>query len=488
MSKAPPVFGDDYAPLADEGQDAAQEHFQPDPERWWILASFAAIGLLQSSSWNFYAPISGPVKEVFGFSASQTEGLVLSSNITWMLGMPPFLWLAERCGARAPTVLSAALLFIALALRCVPSALGLDNTSNAVWWLSLTGMCLNGAAAPWLNYGAPMISQLWFPPGSRGVATAVGAVAVYYGVSLGFVLGPSLVPDGRAAAPTRDAISRLLWGQAAAAAIVLAAVAARWPAAPRAPSSRSAAAAVGGPKPEEEVSGGLLPLLLSPRTAARRRLWATVLAYAAPLGMFAGWVGVLDVNLAALGVAQGGAANLGLAMSALGSTAGVCTGALADAFAGRMKEFTLVCYALATGCFAGFALLVVSSGGAHSSPSPSHMALANVLAVAGGVMLNAPVPLGFELLFEIAAGSDGDGDVSAPAAAALSSAVCAAVQITFLALPIRSLGVVWMNWAMAAVAPLAAVPFALMEARYPRLELDRGGIIARSAIDAFGLF
>lgn len=50
-------------------------------------------------------------------------------------------------------------------------------------------------AGPVAMCAPPLISAVWFPPRQRTTATAVTALATYYGLAFSFVIGPAFVPS-----------------------------------------------------------------------------------------------------------------------------------------------------------------------------------------------------------------------------------------------------------------------------------------------------
>jgi hypothetical protein len=103
----------------------------------------------------------------------------------------------------------------------------------------------------------------------------------------------------------------------------------------------------------------------------------------------------LNINLAAVGVSQSDAGFLGCAMTLAGCAAAVAAGALADAFAGRLKQMAVVASALACVAFLYFALLL-------SGAAPGGTAALYLSGILGGVFLNCSIPLFFELALEVA--------------------------------------------------------------------------------------
>lgn len=58
----------------------------------------------------------------------------------------------------------------------------------------IIAMLSNGFGGCWLNFGGPILSELWFSTEERTTATAIASVATYTGAALGFVVGKGIQP------------------------------------------------------------------------------------------------------------------------------------------------------------------------------------------------------------------------------------------------------------------------------------------------------
>ena len=192
----------DARPLLD-----AAGQFTPDPPlhpttptRWWILFIYALISMCQSCTWNIFGPIYPATYRAFpSWSGSYLSWVINSANIAFAVMLYPFSVGVKRWGPRRVTLFSASMVFLCTALRCIPLSDGPLQRAVVV-----VSMLCNGCGGPWLNFGAPIISELWFPSHERTMATAIATVAVYAGGAIGFVIGPAVV--GCAADDSGDSI------------------------------------------------------------------------------------------------------------------------------------------------------------------------------------------------------------------------------------------------------------------------------------------
>jgi MFS family permease len=283
---------------------------KPPPERFLVLLLFSLMALSQATAWNFYGPISGPTKDVYGWSDGTIAWLANTANIAMVFSIPVSSWLANSVGLRGATAGCGCLCVICGVLRLLPLWLHLDLKGSAALGLNFLSMISNGLSAAWLNFGGPVVSSSYFPPEERGTATAVGSLVCYAGVALGYIFGPLCVGEKGSVHQKSVEIATLQHCEALYAVIVALAVITWFP---RAPSScPSASAASGGGKGagaeqhvaeqhvaeqhvaehHEDYAGGTTGTKTQVAqctvwcTPKARRLWVVAVAAALPIGAF----------------------------------------------------------------------------------------------------------------------------------------------------------------------------------------------------------
>lgn len=470
-----------------------------------MLYVFCLISMCQSCTWNIFGPIYPAAFRAFpSWTDSFLSWVINSANLALALALYPVSVCVKRMGPRRVTQLSATMIFMCTAVRCLPVGDGQLQRS-----LVVLSMLCNGCAGPWLNFGAPILSELWFPSGERTVATAIATVAVYAGGAVGFVIGPAVVgcaADGSGDSvcrpeEARAAIDRLFYLEAAVCLCAMLCCSAYFPDHPEHPPSEAAAAkrarASGGrheqPSPPcdapgvaqvdrsdcggQDGVGDIVVYFGRGRTpappSALAKYWALSVGMALPLGVSQAWSSVLFSCLSTLSITQDEAAWLGFAMTMAGCASSVLVGAMLDRCAGRLKLVTSVLMV------AGTASLVVFSANASGYlPSDGAVAVAYASGIAGGVALNVAVPLLFELIMEAVYGWGDEGGGTM-----ISMLLNTVVQIAFLLVlagsPPES-SKLWTAWANAASFAACGVLVLGLRVEYRRLALDRGSLVSET--------
>ena len=191
-----------------------------DPSRWYIAAVWAWFGAISAFAWDLYAPVQGPVTNVFGWSDDEINWLSNGNNLAVVCTSPMWAWLADTKGIRPTAQLASAVFLVSmlLPLLLVPHGLVPQRYSLLP---AMASEVLNGASATAQNFLPPLISAVWFPESERTTATALMYEANIFGWMLCFVVPSWLVPEHASVDVQRAGIV-ILWQICAAGAIVFA--------------------------------------------------------------------------------------------------------------------------------------------------------------------------------------------------------------------------------------------------------------------------
>jgi len=185
-------------PYQDEVEIPAENGGQPEVrtrvyfKRWYILAVFSVLGILQGAIWNSFGPIASSLLAVFCPDWSQATMAMLGNwgNIMYIIPVIPMLWFFEAKGLRASMILTAGMMLLGTGLRCIP---GIDV--YAFTWMAHLCAILNGIAGIVIFSAPAAVSSAWFPPGERTTATGIALVFNNLGNAVSFLAAPAIVPD-----------------------------------------------------------------------------------------------------------------------------------------------------------------------------------------------------------------------------------------------------------------------------------------------------
>ena len=208
--------------------DFAAEPRRAYPSRWYIAAVWAWFGAISAFAWDLYAPVQGPITNVFNWTDDEINWLTNGNNLAAVFTLPMWAWLADTKGIRPTAQLASAVFLLAMLCPLLLVPRGLVPASYSLV-PAMASEVLNGASATAQNFLPPLISAVWFPESERTMATALMYEANIFGWMLCFVVPPWLVPEHAAVAEQRAGIVTLWWICAAGAAAFFAAVCYHFP-------------------------------------------------------------------------------------------------------------------------------------------------------------------------------------------------------------------------------------------------------------------
>ncbi|XP_078259423.1 solute carrier family 49 member 4 isoform X3 [Rhinoraja longicauda] len=422
--------------------------------RWLVLGVFSLLSLVQGMVWNSWGPIQNSARRALGFTTRDIGLLVLWGPI----GFAPcflFTWLMDTRGLRLTVVLAALLMTVGTLLRCIPI-----NNLLIKRWLIHTGQLFNGLAGPVVVNAPPFLSTTWFAPDQRATATAIASLFNYFGGACAFLVGPLVVPAPNGTTPLligdpsqsndsiKDHIQALLYAEFAVTALLSAVVIAYFPSHPPLPPSIAAASQ-----------------RLNYRTSICRllgnfRFVMIASAFAMPLGILAGWTGVLDIIVTPLKVDAGW---IGFWSVIGGCVVGILIARFADFFRGILKLILLLLFSGATLSSAWFALTCFNN--------VTHLPITRVTlytsCILTGVFIISSVPFFFELFVETVY----------PVPEGITCGFVTFLSNVFMGLLLVFLAfyhteVTWLNWCLTASCMFSLVLILLFKESYDRLYLD----------------
>jgi len=315
-------------------------------------------------------------------------------------------------------------------------------------------MLCNGIAGTLETLSPPVLAGLWFPVHERATATAIMATANTLGGAIGFSVAfivPSNISDASSSNVSfstssgfttseeiSSALTSVYWVMFGICCFVLLSMMIYFPSAPPTPPAASCSVV------KVDILVGLKQLLF------HGRFWTVTLCMAVPLGVYAAWLNVLDINLNDFGFSQTDAAWVGFGSATAGSISGLVTGRIADFFPGHLARIVSVLYTIAGICMIWFSLICFDVL-PFSRPA---VFLSSVLV---GISMYGCYPLFFELCIE----------TTFPIPEACTSAFLvmaqSAVQAVFLALPVDQMGTKWMNYTLIVCPFVCAITLALFK-------------------------
>lgn len=436
--------------------------------RWYILLVFSLLAFMQGGLGNVWSVIAGSVEIVFGWTDIDISLMQIWLYLAYLVSMFPFAWLIDQKGLRISLLISAGLLVLGTALRCVTI-----HTPAATWLAHIAHIAV-GLAGPVSYAAGPYLSSLWFPPEQRSTATAVATVSGFAGGAGCFIFGPLMVesPKLEPIVPSifdngtdsnvnvmQHEILFCRYIECGICVLILIMAFIYFPSRP--PASPSITAAMG----KLSFISGLKDLF----SRENLNFWFLCFPFAMSLSIYGVWNGLFGVNLKEL-VEQRDIGWIGFAAVLAGAVAAVVLGRMSDLCCGHMKLFLLLLNVM---CIAStFWFLLIAQKYILYSRVQLYLA-----AVLQGLSNNGAVPLYFELAIETTY------PVTEVCVSTIMNILYNVLPLLFLLIfLIPNVGTHWMNWCIYGVV-LACFPFLLVfKEKYKRLMVDKGRALVPESI------
>ncbi|EDQ87390.1 uncharacterized protein MONBRDRAFT_27200 [Monosiga brevicollis MX1] len=356
-------------------------------------------------------------------------------------------------GPRPSMLLGAGFCAAACALHCIT----IHNPAATI--LTHIAQIFNGLAGPVSMSIGPVFSAAWFPSNQRITATALIAVSNYVGIAFSFLVGPAMVGElsKDATSEERDRIGqellRYMYTECAFAAVVLILTVAYFPNYPPNLPSVTAGHA------RESFGEGFWKLFRN------RSFWIASISYGVVTGVFSGWSAYLLPNLEQFlsrEKAQSESGWLGFYAILSGCVSGVIMSRVADRLGGKMKLMLVVMNLLGGGFAIWFSLMCTHT-------LPFRLDLAYISSIACGCLVNASMPLFFEIAVEVAY------PISEATTTTMLTTMNNVFCLVFLLMPdVPHLGNAWVNWTLVGACLTAGLLMTGFRENYRRLTIDAG--------------
>ena len=216
----------------------SNDQFKTSSARWWVLFVYNFAEAMQGLMWMSYSSVPQASKDFLHVNDSMLNWILNLGPISFVLCSAGAAHILNRPGGlRSAMLIGASMLFTSSVLRCIPPFFyspdqRAEDHTGLLWWV-LIAQFINAAAATLFEPAPALLSQTWFPPHERALATGLARAGNAGGRAIGFLLGPAMVSSA-------VDMPLFLYVHVFAASILIISAIAYYPPAPPSPPSRSA--------------------------------------------------------------------------------------------------------------------------------------------------------------------------------------------------------------------------------------------------------
>ncbi|XP_042864624.1 solute carrier family 49 member A3-like isoform X2 [Penaeus japonicus] len=173
-------------------EDAERTQYVVYPRRWAVLVTVALLNISNAALWINIAPVAYTVASYYKRQLWEINWF----SLVFLFVSIPFCFVStfsvNRLGLRAAIHIGAGLNCIGGLLRAFGSSGAIGNL-DVEFAISLTGQTIAGMAQSFLLFIPTKVSQLWFPEGTRAVATTIISLSNPLGIVVAQVATPLIV-------------------------------------------------------------------------------------------------------------------------------------------------------------------------------------------------------------------------------------------------------------------------------------------------------
>lgn len=437
--------------------------------RWWILAMFSSLSLVQSLTWITWSTIPESAKAVFHWNDGTIALLADWGNIPFVILGIPICWFLNNKGLRINVIMTSILVFIGTGLRCITY-----KTEIATPLINI-GQILNGVAGVIVTGAPSLLSAVWFPTNQRTTATSIAILCNFMGICLGFLLGP-VVLDTSGLPPCfnerwgnlthycvnytsvglktfvhnhTERIMCLMYFEFLLAALILFFICIYFPEKPPLPPTASAHL--------DRLDFKTSFLILK----KNKNFWIISLGYAITNATFSNWLSMLGIALQPLDVTQNEASRMATFSTLIGCLLSLVMARIVDLVGGYIKFSLIVLWSLGCANFIVYALMCMGF-------LSSSLEILYPVVIITGILSYSPGPLYMELVSEVTYPiSEGTVGVTLQILVNFFGSIFLAIFL------IPNIGTSWLNWCLIGSAISGILLAILQKESYQRSNFDK---------------
>lgn len=157
------------------------------PRRWLILAIFSMISMTNAAMWISLSSISSIVKGYYKVSYASANWLSMIFSFTYFFVVLSVFTL-NKYGLKATICIGAV-------MNAMGAGLKLIGSGRGHFRFAIVGNGFAGIAQCFILFVPPTLAATWFGEKERGLASAIGMLMNMLGVSLGYIMGGTIVPN-----------------------------------------------------------------------------------------------------------------------------------------------------------------------------------------------------------------------------------------------------------------------------------------------------
>ncbi|XP_077138408.1 choline/ethanolamine transporter FLVCR1 [Ranitomeya variabilis] len=346
--------------------------------RFLVLAVFSLYSLVNAFQWIQYSILASIFTGFYGVSNQDIDWLSVVYMLAYIPLIFPATWLLDTRGLRLTALLGSG-------LNCLGAWVKCTSARPDLFPVTMLGQLVCSVAQVFILGLPSQVASVWFGPKEVSTACATAVLGNQFGVAIGFLLPPVLVPRSEDYHVTAHNISIMFYGTAAVSTLLFILTIAVFKEKPKLPPSQSQALVRGCPPEDYSYKKSIINLFKNVPFVL------LLISYGIMTGSFYSVSTLLNQMITIYHKGEEvNAGRIGLTLVIAGMIGSVICGVWLD-YTKTYKQTTLIVYILS---FIGMLIFTFTL-------NLENLIIVFVTAGALGFFMTGYLPLGFEFAVEI---------------------------------------------------------------------------------------
>lgn len=189
--------------------------------KWLVLLSFSFLSCTNAMQWNTFSPVSRLATAYFQVPSINIDAFSFIFFVAYIIFVLPACWVIYRCPLNLTVIIGGGFFnCLGAWLRVIGVYLPISPVSQ--FYFVFFGQFVASFAQCFILQVPPLISNIYFEPSERALATSFGFVLNQLGIAVSFLLSPLITGDSSDNIPTLLIVNGLICAAAFASLIFLA--------------------------------------------------------------------------------------------------------------------------------------------------------------------------------------------------------------------------------------------------------------------------
>lgn len=157
-------------------------------KRFLILLLFCLYSMINSFQWIEYSSLTNVISQFYNVDNMAVNWTSVIYMVTYIPFILPASWLLEFIGLRYAVIIGSVGTTVGAAIKCF-------SVKETAFAITMFGQTIVALSQLFIISVPPLLAAVWYPDNQVSTATAFGVFGNQFGIALGFIIPPIMLPD-----------------------------------------------------------------------------------------------------------------------------------------------------------------------------------------------------------------------------------------------------------------------------------------------------